>query len=283
MTLPVETQRLAGRVCIVTGGASGIGRAIARLFARHGAHVVIADVTQKVIEGGAPTADLIAQEGGSALFHHTDISRADEVEALVETAVARFGRLDVMVNNACIRHPRRLTDLAEEDWNRMLAVNLTGVFLCCRAAVRQMLAQEPRGQDPRGQEQRGQEPRGQEAPDDVRGRIVNLSSQHGMIAAPEDLAYGVTKAGIAYLTRQVAADYAAEGIVCNAVAPGKIVTGQGGRLQDPQVLDRARRRTPWPRFGVPDDVAHAALYLASDDARFVTGINLMVDGGWMAA
>jgi NAD(P)-dependent dehydrogenase (short-subunit alcohol dehydrogenase family) len=117
----------------------------------------------------------------------------------------------------------------------------------------------------------------------VRGRIVNLSSQHGMIAAPEDLAYGVTKAGIAYLTRQVAADYAADGIVCNAVAPGKIVTGQGGRLQDPQVLDRARRRTPWPRFGAPDDVAHAALYLASDDARFVTGINLMVDGGWMAA
>lgn len=269
---PVETPRLAGRVCIVTGSASGIGRAIARLFARHGAHVVIADVTQDVIEGGAPTAALIAQDGGSALFHRTDVSKAEEVEALVETAVARFGRLDVMVNNACIRHPRRLTDLAEEDWNRMLAVNLTGVFLCCRAAVRQILAQDAReGADRQGTD------------GEVRGRIVNLSSQHGMIAAPEDLAYGVTKAGIAYLTRQVAADYAADGIVCNAVAPGKIVTGQGGRLQDPQVLDRARRRTPWPRFGVPDDVAHAALYLASDDARFVTGINLMVDGGWMAA
>ncbi|OYW34106.1 MAG: short-chain dehydrogenase [Rhizobiales bacterium 12-66-7] len=269
---PAETPRLAGRVCIVTGGASGIGRAIARLFARHGAHVVIADVTQDVIEGGVPTEALIAQDGGSALFHRTDVSKADEVEALVEAAVARFGRLDVIVNNACIRHPRRLTDLAEEDWNRMLAVNLTGVFLCCRTAVRQMLAQDAReGTD------------GQDTHGDVRGRIVNLSSQHGMIAAPEDLAYGVTKAGIAYLTRQVAADYAADGIVCNAVAPGKIVTGQGGRLQDPQVLDRARSRTPWPRFGVPDDVAHAALYLASDDARFVTGINLMVDGGWMAA
>ncbi|MFG1396152.1 SDR family NAD(P)-dependent oxidoreductase [Roseixanthobacter pseudopolyaromaticivorans] len=262
-TPPVETPRLAGRVCIVTGGASGIGRAIARLFARHGAHVVIADVTQDVIEGGTPTAALIAQEGGSALFHRTDVSKADQVEALVDATVARFGRLDVIVNDACIRHPRRLTDLAEEDWNRMLAVNLTGVFLCCRAAVRQMLKQDTRAE--------------------VRGRIVNLSSQHGMIAAPEDLAYGVTKAGIAYLTRQVAADYAQDGIVCNAVAPGKIVTGQGGRLQDPQVLDRARRRTPWPRFGAPDDVAHAALYLASDDARFVTGINLMVDGGWMAA
>lgn len=271
-TPPVETPRLAGRVCIVTGGASGIGRAIARLFARHGAHVVIADVTQDVIEGGTPTAALIVQDGGSALFHRTDVSKAEEVEALVEAAVARFGRLDVMVNNACIRHPRRLTDLAEEDWNRMLAVNLTGVFLCCRAAVRQMLEQDAReGADRQGTD------------GEVRGRIVNLSSQHGMIAAPEDLAYGVTKAGIAYLTRQVAADYAADGIVCNAVAPGKIVTGQGGRLQDPQVLDRARRRTPWPRFGVPDDVAHAALYLASDDARFVTGINLMVDGGWMAA
>jgi NAD(P)-dependent dehydrogenase (short-subunit alcohol dehydrogenase family) len=123
-----------------------------------------------------------------------------------------------------------------------------------------------------------QEPRGE-----VRGRIVNLSSQHGMIAAPSDIAYGTTKAAIAYLTRQIAADYAAQGIVCNAVAPGKIQTGATGRAIDPDVLDRAHRRTPWPRLGLPDDVARAALFLASDDASFVTGINLMVDGGWTAA
>jgi NAD(P)-dependent dehydrogenase (short-subunit alcohol dehydrogenase family) len=109
------------------------------------------------------------------------------------------------------------------------------------------------------------------------------SSQHGFIAAPDDIAYGTTKAAVAYLTRQIAADYAAQGIVCNAVAPGKIQTGAAGRALDPAVLDRAYRRTPWPRLGLPDDVARAALFLASDDASFVTGINLMVDGGWTAA
>ena len=118
---------------------------------------------------------------------------------------------------------------------------------------------------------------------EVRGRIVNLSSQHGIIAAPEDLAYGVSKAGIAYLTRQVATDYAASGIVCNAVAPGKIQTGAGGRAVDPKVLDRANRRTPWPRLGAPIDVANAILFLASDEATFITGAELMVDGGWIAA
>ncbi|MFZ4758678.1 MAG: SDR family NAD(P)-dependent oxidoreductase, partial [Burkholderiaceae bacterium] len=131
------------------------------------------------------------------------------------------------------------------------------------AAVRQMLTQDPVGE--------------------VRGRIVNLSSQHGLICAPGDLAYGTSKAGVDYLTRQVATDYAPHGIVVNAVAPGKIQTGAGGRAVDPQVLDRAVRRTPWPRLGRPDDVARAILFLASDDASFVTGTTLMVDGGWMAA
>jgi NAD(P)-dependent dehydrogenase (short-subunit alcohol dehydrogenase family) len=169
----------------------------------------------------------------------------------------------VLVNNACIRHARPLLALEEADWQRMLDVNLSGVYRCCRAAVRQMVQQAP--------------------VDEVRGRIVNLSSQHGLIAAPGDLAYGVSKAGIAYLTRQIATDYAAQQIVCNAVAPGKIQTGAGGRALDPEVMDRAVRRTPWPRLGRPDDVARAALFLASSDASFVTGAELMVDGGWMAA
>jgi NAD(P)-dependent dehydrogenase (short-subunit alcohol dehydrogenase family) len=255
-------RRLAGQTCIVTGAASGIGRAIARLFARHGAHVLVADISETVLEGGEPTVALIAREGGNAIFHRTDVSDAAAVDALVAEATRLTGRLDLIVNNACIRHARRLTELEESDWDRMMAVNLKGVFLGCRAAARQMLTQKVRNE--------------------ARGRIINLSSQHGMIAAPHDLAYGVSKAGIAYLTRQVAADYAADGIICNAVAPGKIVTGQGGRLLDEAVLDRARRRTPWPRLGRPEDVAQAALFLASGEASFVTGINLMVDGGWMA-
>jgi len=260
---PAPPARMAGKVCIVTGAASGIGRATARLLAAHGAVVVVSDVTTEVIEGGVPTVDLIAQDGHPAEFVRADVSCTGDVEALVARTVARHGRLDVMVNNACIRHARPLLELEEADWQRVLDVNLTGVYRCCRAAVRQMLAQEP--------------------VDEVRGRIVNLASQHGMIAAPQDLAYGTSKAGIAYLTRQVATDYAAQGIVCNAVAPGKIQTGAGGRAVDPVVLDRAVRRTPWPRLGRSEDVARAILFLASSEASFITGAQLMVDGGWMAA
>ena len=261
--LPVDARRMQGRICIVTGAASGIGRAIARLLARHGATVVIADIGTEVIEGGEPTAAVIAAEGGHAAFVRTDVADSAQVDALVAGTVARHGRLDLLVNNACIRHARPLLELDEADWQRVLDVNLGGVYRCCRAAVRQMVTQD--------------------AVDDVRGRIVNLSSQHGMIAAPGDLAYGTSKAGIAYLTRQVATDYAAQGIVCNAVAPGKIQTGAGGRAVDPTVLERAHRRTPWPRLGRPDDVAQAVLFLASSDASFITGAELMVDGGWMAA
>ena len=259
----VTSARMANQVCIVTGAASGIGRAIARTLALHGATVVVADVTTEVIEGGIPTVDAIAAEGGRALLIATDVARTEQVDALVAQTVARFGRLDVLVNNACIRHARPLLELDEADWQRVLDVNLSGVYRCCRAAVRQMVTQP--------------------LVDEVRGRIVNLSSQHGIIAAPGDLAYGTSKAAIAYLTRQVAADYAAQQIVCNAVAPGKIQTGAGGRAVDPEVMARAERRTPWPRLGRPDDVARAVLFLASSDARFVTGAELMVDGGWMAA
>lgn len=252
-----------GKFCVVTGAASGIGKATAELLARHGAHVIIADVTEEVIEGGPSAVDTIRAQGLSAEFVRTDVGSERDVEALISFVVQRYGRLDVIVNNACIRHARSLLELEEADWQRVLNVNLTGVYRCCRSAIRQMITQEPRGE--------------------VRGRIVNLSSQHGIIAAPNDLAYGVTKAGIAYLTRQVATDYAELGIVCNAVAPGKIQTGAGGRAVDPVVLDRAYRRTPWPRLGSPIDVASAILFLASDEATFITGAELMVDGGWMAA
>ncbi len=117
----------------------------------------------------------------------------------------------------------------------------------------------------------------------VRGRIVNISSQHGMIAAPKDIAYGTSKSAIVYMTRQIAADYASEGIICNAVAPGKIETGKGGREDEPSWTEYWRSRTPLPRLGTPDDVARATLFLASDEATYITGANLMVDGGWSAS
>lgn len=162
---------------------------------------MIADITTDVIEGGEPTAAVIARDGGLAHFIATDVCVTAQVEALVAHTVERFGRLDVLVNNARVRHARPLLELDDAHWQRLLDVNLTGVLRCFRAAVRQMVQQTPEG--------------------DVRGRIVNLSSQHGMIAAPGDLGYGTTKAAIDYMTRQIATDYAPHGIVCNAVAPAR--------------------------------------------------------------
>ncbi len=263
-------MRLKDRVAIVTGGASGIGRAIARRFADEGARVIIADVTTEPREGGDPTQDVIATAGGTALFIRTDVSIWDEVDALVGATVARYGRLDVMVNNAAISADKALLEEDEAGWDRTMAINLKGVFFGCKRAVQQMLTQEPLGQPP------------DQPPGEARGRIVNLSSQHGMISAPNAIAYGVSKAGCAYITRQIAADYAKQGIICNAVAPGKILTGKPGRAQSPEALATAQGRTPLPRLGTPLDVANAALFLASDEASYMTGVNLMVDGGWMA-
>lgn len=255
-------MRLKDRVAIVTGGASGIGRAIAMLFAREGARVVIGDVTETPLEGGPPTREVIAAEGGTVRFHRCDVAAAADIDALVAAAVAEFGRLDVMVNNAAIRgEGKPLLETSVEDWDRVMAVNARGVFLGCKAAVRQFLAQDLVGE--------------------VRGRIVNISSQHGMVAAPGKLAYGTGKAAAAYITKQVAVDYAKQGIVCNAVAPGRILTGRpAGAGTD--AMEYSVMRTPMPRLGRAMDVASAALFLASDEATFLTGHNLLVDGGWMA-
>lgn len=232
-------------------------------FANHGAHVIVADITTEAIEGGRPVCDVINGEGGSAIFVKTDVSKRAEVDALFARVVETFGRLDILVNNAVLRAGKPLLDTEEEDWDRVMDVSLKGAYLCVRTAVRQMLTQDIVAE--------------------ARGRIINISSQHGYVSAPEDFAYGVSKAGIAYMTRQIAADYAKHYVVCNAVAPGKILTGKAGRAVEPRWIDYSHARTPWPRLGTPEDVANAALFLASDEATFLTGHNLFVDGGWMAA
>jgi glucose 1-dehydrogenase len=255
--------RLDGKVAIVTGAASGIGRAIALRFAAEGAKVVVADIVDEPIEGGQPTETLIAESGGQAMTLRCDVSRWDQVDALVSETVATWGSLDVMVNNAAVYASKPLTETSEAEWRRVMAVNADGTFFGCKRAVQQMLTQPVRGE--------------------ARGRIVNVSSQHGMIGAPNDVAYGVGKATNVYITRQIATDYGRHHIICNAVAPGKIITGKPGVANDPDALAYSRDRTPFPRLGKPRDVANAALFLASDECTFVNGINLMVDGGWMAS
>jgi glucose 1-dehydrogenase len=253
---------LAGKIAIVTGASSGIGRAIARSFASEGAAVVIADIAADPLEGGEPTARLIQRAGGTVSFETTDVGNWDDIDRLVGTTVARHGRLDVMVNNAAIYSGTALLETSAAQWEQVLRVNLTGMFNGCKRAIQQMILQEPRNE--------------------VRGRLINLGSQQGIVTSPRDAPYGVSKAGAIYLTKQIAVDYAKDLIVCNCISPGKIVTGRPGLPTDPALLDNARRRTPWPRLGEPQDIANAAVFLASDRATYMTGSNLVVDGGWLA-
>jgi len=253
---------LGGKVAIVTGASSGIGRAIAMSFAAEGAEVIIADIVPEPLEGGDSTLARILEAGGKATFEHANVAVWDDVDALVAKTVARCGRLDIMVNNAAIYSGTPLLDTTAAQWANVLDVNLTGMFNGCKRAVEQMITQEPVRE--------------------VRGRLINLGSQQGIVTAPHDTPYGVSKAGAIYLTKQIAVDYADQLIVCNCLSPGKIVTGQPGLPMDPALLENARRRTPWPRLGRPQDIANAAVFLASDLATYLTGANLVVDGGWLA-
>jgi glucose 1-dehydrogenase len=260
-------MRLEGRTAIVTGGASGIGRAIALRFSAEGAAVVVSDIREAPIwhrdnEDERPTARVIEEQGGKGKFHQADVSKWDDVDQLVAATVSDFGRLDIMVNSAAIFDATNILDTTEDDWDKLMDVNLRGQFLCCKRAISQMLPQEP--------------------VNEVRGRIVNISSQHGMVGPPGFFAYGVAKAGNVQITRQLAVDYARQGIIVNAVAPGRIITGTHPQEADEADLAYSRTRTPFPRLGRPEDIAGAALFLASDDCSYVSGHNLLVDGGWMA-
>jgi NAD(P)-dependent dehydrogenase (short-subunit alcohol dehydrogenase family) len=253
-------MRLANTVAIVTGGSSGIGRAIATRFASEGARVVSADIVKEPREGGETTEALLDGRG----FHHdTNVSRWTDVDRLVGTVIENFNRLDVMVCNAGVAgvHSKPLLETSEEDWDAIMGVNLKGVFFCCKRAIAQMLQQDPVGE--------------------TRGRVITISSQYGMVGGPDHVAYAASKGGVVNLTRQLAVDYARHGIAVNGIAPGKIVTGTPDR-EDSGTLAYSRSRTPYPRLGRPDDVAGAAVFLASEDASYIAGTTLLVDGGWLA-
>src|SRR3954462_6818963 len=256
---------MSQRSAVVTGAASGIGRAVAIRLAEDGVDGVIGDIRREPITGGEPTEDVIRAAGRGAVHVAADVSSAVACALLVATAVERTGSPDAVVNNAVLAGDpsKPLLETEPEDWDAMMAVNLRGPYLLCRAAVRQMLGQPPRG--------------------DARGRIVNITSQHGMVGVPGHFAYAVGKGGLVQMTRQVAVEHGRDGVLCNAVAPGKIVTGAEGDLSaDEASLRYVRSRTPFSRLGRSDDVAGAVSFLASDGATFVSGASLLVDGGWMA-
>jgi NAD(P)-dependent dehydrogenase (short-subunit alcohol dehydrogenase family) len=252
--------RLDNKTAVVTGGGSGIGAAICRAFAEQGGRVVVAEVNQ---DSGRRVA---AELGEAGYFHRTDVTDLDSVQAAVATAVQQFGGLDVFVNCAGIGLVGTVQETESADWNRLMAVNVTGVFHGSRAAVDRMLQQQPRG-----------------------GVIVNIASVAGQIGVPRRFAYCATKGAVIAMTRQLAVDYVKEGIRCNAICPGTVfspfVEGYVERFHSDtrdETIRELHARQPIGRMGRPDEIADLAVYLASDEAGFMTGSELAIDGGWTA-
>jgi len=249
---------MRGKVAVITGGSAGIGRATALLFAREGARVVVADLDR---DAGAATVAQIGSEGGEATFVAADVSRPDEVRLMVEATVAAFGRLDILVNNAAIYRQGDAEATTEDDWQRMLEVNLTGPFLCARYCVPVM--------------RRG-----------GGGVIVNVASEAGLVGIRGQVAYNVTKAGLIGLTRSLAVD-GAPAIRANCICPGTsdtpLVAAAVARQPDPAVARRALESVrPMNRLGHPEEIAFGILCLASDELAYATGAVLSVDGGYTA-
>ncbi|MGA2765375.1 MAG: glucose 1-dehydrogenase [Spirochaetia bacterium] len=252
-------MQFQGKIVVVTGASSGIGRAGAVAFAHEGASVALADTDAA---GGKQAADEIRRAGGDAEVYAVDISREPDVQALVEAVVGRWGRLDVLVNNAGIYLQADAVATTEMAWNRLMAVNLTGAFLCIKHAVPAMI----RGKG---------------------GAIVNVASEAGLVGIRNQAAYNASKAGLISLTKSCAVDFASVGIRVNCVCPGTtdtaLVRAAVGRASDPAAARRALEQVrPANRLGTPEEIASAILYLASDCAGYATGTILSIDGGYTA-
>jgi 3-oxoacyl-[acyl-carrier protein] reductase len=248
--MTTNAGRLDGKTAIITGGSQGIGRATALRFAEEGASVVVADVNE---ENGRATVAEIEDAGGEAVFVATDVTEMDDAEALVEAAVDAFGTVDVLVNNAGITRDATLKKMSEEDFDRVVDVNLKGVFNCTKAAVPVMA-------------------------ENGGGRVLNAASIVGRYGNFGQTNYVATKSGVIGMTKTWARELGRDQITVNAVAPGFIDTAMVETVPE-KVIGRLEDQTPLGRLGNPDDIANAYLFLASDDAAFITGSVLAVDGG----
>ena len=253
----IMTDQLKGKVALITGGGSGIGRATASLFAREGAKVVVADYN---VEGGERVARAIRESGGEAIFHPADVSNHKEVEAMVAKTVATFCRLDCAFNNAGIEGEFSATpECTLENWQRVIAINLSGVFYCMKYEIPEMLKNGG-------------------------GTIVNTSSICGLAGIANTSAYTAAKHGVAGLTKTAALEFSSKGIRVNAVCPGFIRTPMVARVMDRGSFDEKAviQTHPINRLGQPEEIAATVLWLSSDASSFVSGVPMPVDGAYMA-
>lgn len=246
-------MRLKDKVAIVTGGGSGIGRGIAVLFAKEGAKVVVSGRRLQPLE---ETVAKIKEEGGEALVVVGDVSVGEQVNELIAKTIQQFGRLDILVNNAGVYLPNDVVSATEDEWNKVMSVDLKGVWLCSKAALPYMLSQG-------------------------NGKIINIASIAGLVGFKGNAFYCAAKGAVVNLTREMALDYASKNINVNSLAPGIIETEMTKSfLEDEQAKQKFLEKTPLGRIGTPEDIAQAAVYLASSESDFVTGQTLVVDGGW---
>ena len=245
--------RLDGKVALVSGGASGIGAAHARVFAAEGAKLVAGDLQE---DKGRAVVEAVNASGGEAVFVHLDVARQADWERAVGEAVSRFGKLTTLINNAGIYWPRGTEEETLEGWNTMISVNQTGVWLGMKAAVPAM--REAGG-----------------------GALVNISSLYGLIGSPGSITYHATKGAVRLMTKSAALEYVKAGIRVNSIHPGQIDTPILSGLT-PEQNEQIKAATPMGRLGRPEEIAYGSLYLCSDEAAYTTGAELVIDGGWFA-
>ncbi len=243
-------MRLENKVAVITGAGSGIGKETALLFAKEGAKVVVADVNEK---GGEETTAEIKKNGGEAFFAKLDVTDREQAKQMVKLTLEKYGKIDVLINNAGIVQDAFLSKMTEEQWDKVINVNLKGVFNCSQAVVEVMMNQG-------------------------NGVIINTSSIVGLNGNVGQVNYAATKAGLIGMTKTLAKELGKKGIRVNAVAPGFIATPMTSNVPE-KILEMMKEKTPLRRLGEPKDVAYAYLYLASNEANFVNGAVLCVDGG----
>src|SRR5262245_53678138 len=245
--------RLAGKVALISGGASGIGEAHVRIFASEGTKVITGDIQD---DKGKAIAEAVNKSGGEAVFVRLDVSKEEDWSNAVKTAVARFGKLTTLINNAGIYWPEGIEAETLEKWNKMIAVNQTGVWLGMKAAIPEM--RKAGG-----------------------GAIVNISSLYGIIGSPGSISYHASKGAVRIMSKAAALEYARQGIRVNSIHPGQIETPILAGLT-PEQNEQIKVATPVGRMGKPEEIAYGSLYLCSDEAAYTTGIELIIDGGWSA-